>query len=145
MNISLKLKGINELRDAFGRFTEDGLKHLNAAGLQAINDVVLREEGTPGNYPPYSSPYYVRGQDPRSEKLGTRYGDSTTKAYTKGEVAYLTAQASYASYVIGDPPAKQNARVGWKSLFQVAKSKLAEITEVYQKWVDRAIREAGLK
>jgi hypothetical protein len=44
----------------------------------------------------------------------------------------------------GEDQAKAMKRIGWKKLFETAKSKLGEIQKVYQAWVDKTIKELDL-
>jgi hypothetical protein len=36
------------------------------------------------------------------------------------------------------------ATIGWRKLFDVAKEKKAQITKIYQTWVNKTLREIGL-
>jgi hypothetical protein len=53
--------------------------------------------------------------------------------------------ASYAEHVHGDKQAKHMAAIGWRKLWDVAKDKTKRITRIYNAWVDRALKLAGLK
>jgi hypothetical protein len=151
-NLTIEIKGLDKLLNAFEKFPREIARTLSQAGHKALNDV-LAEQGL-RNYPPYTAanqpptPYYKRGQ-------GTQYA-----SYNKGESENLGKQwyvkregyktrignrASYAKYVHGKKlQAKAMERIGWRKLYDVVKEKLPDIQKIYQQMVDRTIRRLGL-
>ena len=156
--LQIKVTGIEKLRDKFGKFSESTIKYLQAAGQQSFMGVVLKERGTPGNYPPGGAgnkpptPFYIRGRGTQtasgnllnSERLGTRYSATTTKIYNVNTDTHLVALASYAHYVVGTDQAKHMARIGWRKLWDVTVQNVKKITAIYQLWVNKALKDAGL-
>jgi hypothetical protein len=117
---------------------------------EAAQRVILPTQGLQiptetANMPPIST---IRGQ-------GTQYA-----SYNKGNSERYGSQfyvepggyletaignrASYADYVGGEGQASFMAPKGWRKLFDVAKEKIADITKVYQAWIDKTIQELGL-
>lgn len=176
--IKITVKNLGKLSDKFGKLRREFEQYLNDAGLAAMNDVILRERGTPGNYPPDTianrphknqlsvmiqgkreMPYYIRGRGTQypatrnrgsynagnSERLGTRYdSESSSRVYARKAKTYYVTTASYAPYVVGSKQSAVMARIGWRKILDVAQSKVQKITEVYQKFINRAIKDAGL-
>jgi hypothetical protein len=102
---------------------------------------------TAANLPP--TPYYTRGEGMQykttirrtSENLGDNWVVSQQHGgyYTK-----IGNRVSYAKYVHGDQQAHWMKRIGWKKLKDVADDKMPRIRVIYQKWINRAIKKAGL-
>ncbi len=150
--LSITVKGLDELSQALKDVPEQLEATIGQAG-QEIGRTVLEAEGlrrypplTYANQPP--TPYYIRGSgthyargnDKRSERLGTQY-----YVETQGYVTTIGNRASYAKYVSGDEDqAQAMAAKGWRKLFEVAEEKMGEITRIYEGWVARALKALGL-
>ncbi len=151
--LEVELKGLDKLNRAMKKFPRTVIKNLGAAGKEAAEDIVLKTEGL-RNYPPETAankpptPYYIRGVGTQtqsrnylnSERLGTKW--NVTR---RGAEARASNPASYARYVHGEEQAAAMARIGWKKLYDTAKKKLKQITVVYQAWVNKTLRDVGLK
>ena len=53
-------------------------------------------------------------------------------------------KVSYGKYLGGEQQALHMARIGWRKVFDVAKEKQAEITEIFNLWIARLIRRLNL-
>lgn len=151
--LKVEIKGLDKLQRAFKKFPRTVMKNWSAAGKEAADDVILSTEGL-RNYPPETAankpptPYYIRGVGTQtqsqnylnSERLGTKW-DVTRRGFE----ARISNPASYARYVHGDEQAKAMAGIGWKKLYDTARKKLKQITRVYQGWVNKTLRDVGLK
>jgi hypothetical protein len=158
----ITIKGLDKLRIALGRSRAEVARSIRQAGDEAANRILdtqgLRAypPNTQANLPPH--PYYVRGRGTftgnkysgKSARYGTRWGVEH-RGY--GTVIFNTAK--YAKYLAGDPMTGEgqahhmgpNADIpkGWRELEEVTVEKIPVINEIFQGWVDRAIRRAGLK
>jgi hypothetical protein len=150
--LNIKIDGIEKLQanlTAFGQELTDG---LGGAGIQASEEI-LNTTGlqnypaeTAANQPP--TPYYVRGagmqyqygNNGKSEVYGTQFY-TEQRSYT----TVIGNRASYARYLGGSEQAQAMKRIGWRKLIDVAREKLPQIKDIYQQWIDRAIRRLGLK
>ena len=152
-DFDIKVKGLDKLVKAFAKFPREITKNMRQAGKQAAEDVILKTEGT-ANYPPATAanqpptPYYERGRGTwtspgnnlgNSENLGKKWTMKSQGFNTKIDNA-----ASYAKWVHGPDQAQAMARIGWRKIFDVAKEKIVPITKVYQRWVDKTIRQLRL-
>ena len=153
-DIDIEVHGLEELKAAFAKFPTKVARNMSQAAHEAANRVILPTKGLQ-NYPPSTSanqpptPYYIRGVGMQtsasrnlmnSENLGKQW---TTKR--EGWTARIGNRASYAKWVHGDEQAEAMGAKGWRKLYDVAKEKIGAITKVYQGWVDKTLREAGLK
>lgn len=151
--LKVEFKGLDKLMAKMDKFPNEIKSHLEQAGEEAAQRVVLPTEGlqkypplTEANQPP--APYYIRGRgmqysygnDMSSERLGARW-------YVKSQdmKTAIGNTASYAKWVYSDDEqAKAMERIGWKKLFATAQDKIGEITKVYQAWIDKLIKDLGL-
>ncbi len=152
-DVHIKVVGIEKLQAALHKFPREIARYLSQAGESAAKDVVFKEEGlkkyppqTAANAPPF--PYYKRGVGTQtsqwhntgsSEKYGTQW-------YVKkeGMGTLIGNRASYGIYVGGDKqPAHMKAK-GWRKLVDVVTEKIPEITAIYQKWVNKLLKDLGL-
>ncbi len=151
--LEVELKGLDKLNRAMKKFPKTVIKNLGAAGKEAAEDIILRTVGlreyppaTAANKPP--TPYYIRGVGTQtqssnylnSERLGTKW-DVTRRGYE----TRISNPVSYAPHLHGEKQAEAMATIGWKKLYDTAKKKLKQITRVYQGWVDKTLRDVGLK
>jgi len=150
-NVSIQIKGIDKLRAAFARFPSMVAQSMTQAGDQASNEIL----NTPGlrNYPPSTAanlppvPYYIRGRGMQYASHNSMSSEKYKEKWTTKSAGYRTTignSASYAPYLAGEQQAGKMAEKGWRKLLDVATEKIPQITKIYQAWVDRALRKAGL-
>lgn len=154
MSITVKIHHLAELREALAKFPKETARYLEAAGRESASKVILPTEGLK-KYPPASeanrppTPYYIRGRgmqyasrnDYKSERLGTQfYSEATSPTVTE-----IGNRASYARYVVDLEYQAGGMRAhGWRTLAEVAEEKIAEITRVYDLWIDKLLKDIGL-
>ena len=151
MEIKMEIKGLDAVTAALRKMGQRAAPYFQAAGGESAEEIIqtpglgIYPAAGPGNSPP--TPYYVRGQgtqylrgnDGRSEKLGTQFfTDYHSNGLTIGN------RASYADWVIGERQARHMAAIGWQPLHVVAQQKLSRIVAIYQKWLDKLVKDAGL-
>ena len=56
----------------------------------------------------------------------------------------IANRASYAKWVHGEKQAYFMGPKGWRKLVEVGKEKQAEITKIYNLWVERLLKKIGL-
>jgi len=150
-SVTIQIIGLDKLKAKFSELSSEIRETNGAAGKEAA-EVILNTTGvrsyppeTAANHPP--TPYYVRGygmqyaggNNGASERYGTQFTvESDTFTTTIGN------RASYGVYLGGNPNAKAMARIGWRSLVEVANEKIPEITRIYQGWINRLIKRVGL-
>ena len=66
------------------------------------------------------------------------------KVEKKGMGVTILNKVSYGKYLGGEQQARHMARIGWRKVFDVAKEKQAEITEIFNLWIARLIRRLNL-
>jgi hypothetical protein len=152
--IRIEVKGLKELQAAIAKFPQQSAKYLGQAGEEAAKRVLFTTEGLK-KYPPAGAanapptPYYIRGRGTqyksgntgKSEKLGTQW-----YAKRQGYTTLVGNRASYAKWVHGDEDqASFMAPKGWRKLLEVAKEKMDDILKVYDAWVDKLLKDVGLK
>ena len=156
--VSIKVTGIEEIQAAMKKFPAEVKHGMEQAGKES-SVVILETRGlqnypfkTAANNPP--APYYRRGMGmyySRSKKSKT--SETLGKQWNVAVNGYKTTignRASYAGWVHGDEQAKgmsKNATIpkGWRKLTEVAKEKTKKITQIYNAWVDKTLKEIGLK
>ena len=155
----------------FGRQID---RYIGAAGREISEDIILPTVGVM-RYPPadeanqpgrtktvtfgdgrivtFRMGYYergrgmfvpVRGGGYRLAAGSKRYGTQFNTA-TKGEQVIIGNTAPYAIYLGGEQQAAFMGARGWRKLVDVAREKLSEITRRYENWVEKLIRDVGLK
>lgn len=156
-NIKVEIEGMDELQKALKLFPTRARRHILAAGNEAIKRVILPTQGlqkyppsTAANEPP--EPYYIRGRGTQtkhgnlgnSERLGTQWYKEAEGTNSWNVV--VGNRASYAKWVHGtETQASAMERIGWRKLYDVATEKMTSIQKVYQAWVDKLLKEVGLK
>jgi hypothetical protein len=149
--ITVKVEGLERINNLLGGITRELEDTIAAAGEEAGN-MILRTQGLQ-NYPPATAanapptPYYIRGRGTQiggvrvpeynnlsSKRLGTRWTVTSSGMRTR-----IGNSASYAPFVHGEVQAWFMAAHGWLKLSDTAQSKLPEITQIYQAWIDRLI------
>lgn len=152
--IKVEIKGLEELQAAIAKFPKQSAIYLGYAGNEAAKKVILATEGlqkyppaTEANSPP--APYYKRGMGmvykngvrATSENLGKQW---TVKR--EGFNTEIGNRASYAKWVHGDDTqATFMAPKGWRKLREVTEEKMTAVIKVYQTWVDKLLKDVGLK
>jgi hypothetical protein len=159
--IHIDIKGMDELMRKMDKFPAEIKQTMEAAGREAAVDVILKTQGvqkyppaTAANSPP--APYYIRGRGmmyasrlkATSERHGTQAGGQVSGSWTvdpKDFKTTITAHASYAHWLIGEQQAGAMGRIGWRKIIEVAKERQADITRIYNLWVERLLKQIGLK
>lgn len=152
--LKIELKGLDKLNRALKKFPKTVIKNMGQAGAESARDIILREKGMGDNYPPETAanqpptPYYIRGTG--TQTASGNYGESKNlgKQWVvepKGYQTRISNATAYARYVHGEEQAGAMAGIGWKKLHDTAKKKIKQITRVYQGWVNKTLRDVGLK
>ena len=158
MNFKVELEGIERLTAAAQRFPQQVAQYWTAAGDQAAKHL-LRTEGLRA-YPPSTAAnqpgrvvagrklgYYVRGDGwytasgkayRNSQRLGTQWTVQHDRLSTT-----IGNRTTYAPFVHGDKQARFHAARGWRKLKDVAEEKRAELTGIFQRWIDKALADLG--
>ena len=151
--LEVEIKDLDKLMVAMKKFPRTVAKNLGAAGKESAEDVILPTEGL-RNYPPETAankpptPYYIRGVGTQtqssnylnSERLGTKW--NVTR---RGHETRISNPVSYARYLHGEEQAGAMAEIGWVKLWDTAKKKMKQISLRYNKWVDKTLKDVGLK
>jgi len=156
--LSIELDNADLIIEALDRVPYEVKKNWSKAGREASAEI-LDTEGLrdyplapPNNAPP--RPGYLRGvgyqyADGRSKNNSERYGSrfsTRTQGYTSTVIGNTASYAAFlgGSKEDGKSQTKAAAKVGWRKLKDVADEKIKEINVIYNKWMKRAIRKAGL-
>lgn len=127
---------------------------IEAASVESIKEVLdtvgVRKypPSTSGNSPPV--PYYVRGQGTQtaSGNLGNseRYGaKGWAEVKVKPYGAISTNVTSYGKYLGDDKlQAAHMGRIGWRKIGDVVNEKRKKLEIIFNKWIRRGLRKAGL-
>ena len=152
-SFQIEVKGLDKLLKAFDKFPKEIIRTIEVAG-ELAGEEIIQTEGlanypptTDANAPPY--PYYERGRGTwtspdrnlgNSEIMGKKWTIEAQGYNTKiGNIA------SYSNWVHDDvDQAQAMGLIGWKKLFQTAKSKAKDITRIYQTRIDKLIKRLGL-
>jgi hypothetical protein len=151
--LSITIKGMDEVIAALDRFPKEIYRYMVAAGKEAGSRVISTRglkrypPATEANVPPV--PFYIRG-------MGTQYATrNLDNSEHYGSNFYVKASAygaevgntetSYAKYLGGDEQAGRMAKIGWRKLLEVAQEKVGLITDVYERWVAKLIKDLGLR
>lgn len=168
--INVKITGLLELEQALKRAPK-AMTQAVADAATLAGDHILNTEGVrryppagPGNRPPY--PFYKRGVGTQvsktrnlnnSEKLGSSMvskgsgGQHPNKSWYVNQkvqslgsmVVTIGTKVTYAPYVVGDQQSRVMARIGWKQLAVVAKSKVKDIAKILETVLGGALKKAG--
>lgn len=171
--IKLEVTGEDKLIQAIERYPQQAQTYLAQAGDEVAKRVILSETGmqkypgaTVANQPgrtktvningreaTFRIGYYIRGRGWQAPARGGGYrsrGDSQrlgTQWKVKRSGAYGTEignRSSYAKWVHGEEQAGFMGPKGWRKLSNTVREKLAQITAVYQEWIDRLLKDLGL-
>lgn len=154
-SFKIELTGVTELQESLQRVSSMLDTYMQAAGAEAVKNEILTTVGlqiyppeTAANLPPV--PYYIRGTG-----MQTSASYNTGKSQHLGEkwvttgIPYgikLSNSVSYSGFVHGkDTQAAAMGAIGWRKLWDVAEEKRAAITNVFQRWFDKLLHDAGLK
>lgn len=152
-DLTLTLTGMDKIVGALERFPRNIVQYMVMAGHES-GTTILETQGlrkyppaTGANAPPY--PFYIRGRGTETSK-----GHNTGKSEKYGSQFYVQPssygvvignRASYAKYLTDpDYQSARMAKIGWRKLIDVAYEKLADITRIYQAWIDKLIRDLDL-
>jgi hypothetical protein len=118
------------------------------AEKELLSTIGLRHypPATAANRPP--TPYYIRGRGMQtkhgntgsSERLGTRW-----TVYLEMYQVKISNRTTYAKWVHGDDTqAKAMGRIGWKKLFETAKSQVVKYNAIYKDFIEAMLKAHGL-
>lgn len=150
--IQIEVRNLDVIEKNIAKVADDLPQYVGSANLEASREVLdtqgLRKypPATSANQPPV--PYYIRGRGTQtaggnlgnSERLGTRW---QTVPYGRLGMK-ISNPVSYARYVHGEEQASFMAPKGWRKLIDVAREKIGTISAVYNKWMDRLVKDKGL-
>ncbi len=142
---------IRKLRKAGANIKPD----MQAAGIESLDEVLdtvgvrAYPPETDANHPPV--PYYIRGQGMQtaggnldnSEKYGMA-GWSKNNYMVKPYGAEVTNPTTYGVFLGGEQQPAAMGAIGWRKLSDVAKEKTKAVTVIFEKWIKRGLRKAGL-
>lgn len=148
---TISIEGDEEIIAKLKAFPGILSSNVEGAGKQAAK-TILDTEGV-RNYPPETeanrapAPYYIRGQGTQyangnqgnSERYGTKWNVEAS-----GYKTTIGNTASYSKWLGGEEQAQAMARIGWKKLIDVADQKIEELKRIYNVWIERAKKMAGL-
>lgn len=150
-NVFVRVEGVEKIRQAINEFPSVVAENIRQAGSQASEEILnttgLRSypPETAANLPP--TPYYIRGRGMQykgyNDESSERYGTKWTTQHT-GYGTVIGNSASYAPRLAGEQQDPKFAKIGWRKLYDVAMQKMTRITQIYQAWIDRALRQSGL-
>ena len=153
---SIQIKGLDKLRKAFNKFPVMIAQHMSHAG-KMVGIEVLKTRGLGGggkntypgqtgaNAPP--TPYYKRGVGTQYKSFNAGNSERYGTKWTVKSVGYRTTignVASYAPYLGGEGQSRHMKKIGWVKLTDAVTKKLPQIRRIYQLWVNKALRKAGL-
>ena len=150
--ISIEVKNADVLKKAIERFPTHTARYLGMAGKESADRVILTTQGLK-KYPPLSeantppTPYYIRGRGMQyktrntlsSQRLGTKW-----YARQEGLNFAIGNPVSYAIFVHGERQPAHMATKGWRKLTEVAEEKQSQIKDVYERWIDKLVKDVGL-
>jgi len=138
--------------EAFNKYPKVMKDTLIGPGKETYTEIISTEglkkypPADEANYPP--PPFYKRGigtvlaSGPlnNSERYGTKFTGRVI-----GWSVFVGNIASYARLLTGkDTQSPRMAARGWRKLHDVAREKIDKIRQIYQRWIDRALRISGL-
>ena len=152
-DINIRVEGIQAIEAGLTFLKVNLQKYLQAAGVEAAKQDVLKTEGLQ-KYPPATSanrppvPYYIRGRgtqykngnNGKSEKLGSNWHVDKVPYG-----AQASNKVSYAKFVNGDDQAKAMEKIGWRKITEVAEEKVKAIEKRFYTWISKALLDAKLK
>lgn len=169
--VKITITGIERVIIAMRKVPDQVEKYFSHAGGD-IGRTIIKERGL-ANYPrateannpgrtrtvelggkmvTFRQGYYERGRGYFAPVRGGGY-KLVRGSMTLGKQFYvnnvpgkitISNKADYAPYVIGEEQAGAMAKIGWKKLSDVAKDKIEIITRIYQRWINKMLRDLGL-
>lgn len=169
-DIYIDVKDLNLLKTRLKKFGDTVNKYMTAMAQEAGN-LVIKQQGLK-KYPPSTEAnqpgrfsltnhramgYYQRGKGwnyplfkdgevrgykntGKSERYGTQF---SVERYENG--AKIINRASYAPYLTDEEKqSSKMAAIGWRKMIDVAKERLPQIKKIFDKWVQKALKESGL-
>ena len=157
--VNIEVRGLEELKIKFAKLKRDLSKYMADAAVDATKSVILLPRGGGGGkehalYPPETAankapePFYIRGVGMQYKKGNSYKSEKLGSSFIVKKVGYgarIGNNASYAPYVIGDNQSRRMKEIGWTKLIDVAKENLDKIKKVFQVWIDKALKNDGLK
>lgn len=154
-DLYIQVVGLDKVEAAFKRFPDEIEQDIGQATAEAAK-LVIAQEGV-SNYPPATEanappvPWYERNKgmwvmyhgEVVIRKESEHYGEAFDTQRVKMGVTIIN-KAKYGKYIGGEQQARHMARIGWRKVFDVAKEKQAEITEIFNLWIARLIRRLNL-
>lgn len=154
-DLYIQVVGLDKVEAAFKRFPQEIEQDIGQAAAEAAKLIIIQEGVS--NYPPATEanappvPWYERGKGMWVNRAGQLVNKGNSEQYGKAfdvqkvrmGVTILN-KASYGKYLGGEQQARHMARIGWRKVFDVAKEKQAEITEIFNLWIARLIRRLNL-
>ena len=154
-DLYIQVVGLDKVEAAFKRFPQEIEQDIGQAAAEAAK-LVIAQEGV-SNYPPATEanappvPWYERNKGMWVNRAGQLVNKGNSEQYGKAfdvqkvrmGVTILN-KASYGKYLGGEQQARHMARIGWRKVFDVAKEKQSEITEIFNLWIARLIRRLNL-
>lgn len=159
--IEIETKDLNLLMSRMNKFKGAIARYMSAMAHEAGQHVIKQkglmryppstEANKPGRYSlktHRAMPYYIRGRG-MQYKSGNNYKSERygTQFYVKreGDHAIIGNRASYAKYLASeDEQSEVMAKYGWRKLIDVAKEQMPAIKKIFDKWVQKALKEVGL-
>ena len=153
--VSIELKGLDKLRAAFRKFPSMVAQHMTKAGTEAAKEILSTRGlgGSKGSYPGMTSanqpptPYYIRGRGTQYKSFNAGNSEKYGARWTVKSAGYRTTignTASYAPYLAGERQARAMKKIGWIKLTTAVDKKIVKVRRIYQAWVNKALRRAGL-
>lgn len=154
-DLYIQVVGLDKVEAAFKRFPQEIEQDIGQAAAEAAKLIIIQEGVS--NYPPATEanappvPWYERNKGMWVNRAGQLVNKGNSEQYGKAfdvqkvrmGVTILN-KASYGKYLGGEQQARHMARIGWRKVFDVAKEKQAEITEIFNLWIARLIRRLNL-
>lgn len=154
-DLYIQVVGLDKVEAAFKRFPDEIEQDIGQATAEAAK-LVIAQEGV-SSYPPATEanappvPWYERNKGMWVNRAGQlinlgnseQYGKAFDVQKVRMGVTILN-KASYGKYLGGEQQARHMAQIGWRKVFDVAKEKQAEITEIFNLWIARLIRRLNL-
>ena len=155
IDLYIQVVGLDKVEAAFKRFPQEIEQDIGQAAAEAAK-LVIAQEGV-SNYPPATEanappvPWYERNKGMWVMRHGEvinlenseEYGAAFDTQRVKMGVTIIN-KAKYGKYIGGEQQARHMARIGWRKVFDVAKEKQSEITEIFNLWIARLIRRLNL-
>ena len=151
--IQINYVGLDEIASKLKAVGTKLSKYLSQAAVEVSKNEILATEGlkkyppeTAANQPP--TPYYIRGHGTQYKSKNNGKSKNLGSRFTINRVPYgarIGNNASYAPHVIGENQARAMDKIGWRKLKDVAGEKVDKIKSTFTAWINKAMRDSGLK